>query len=211
MNKENGLLRQLVFLFGLVVGCAFIAYESRYHFDRSLVDAKKQVHSAQRNWSAFYGQSNVYLSGGLRHNEDFSKLSIMLEPDSAVITDLATSYYMAAMLPIYVKHVHPHHGLYRLSKWGQVISSQLTCYIEVPENLDKFKAVFKASQQTKAGITPVRYIAVNKTQNNANFKRGCMSQRRSALMSVINQLGVPFYEGESIVVYRLSTTASQSH
>ena len=215
MIEQRSVLKGLLYSVGLLAFCAFIAYESRYHFDSALVEAKKDVHSAQRNWSVFFDQSNVYLSGGIRHSEDFSKLRLLIEPKSAIIADLASSYYMSAMLPIYVKNVHRHHGLYSLHPWGELISSRFTCYLEVPENLDKFKRVLKHEERRAAGrgVVPVRYIAVNKTHGNANFKRGCMSQRRGALFSVIDQLGSPVYEGETIIVYRLSssTTSTQGH
>jgi len=159
----------------LISVLVLVIFESGRHFDNKLIQDKKKAYSAQKNWNIFFAQSNVYLGGGIRHDEDFSRLAHLLEKDSSLITDVATSYYAAASLPVYVKNVHKHHGRHKSRKWGR--------------------------------LPPVRYIAVNRTHYNDNFKRGCMSQRRRGLLSVIDSLGPPVFEGETILVHRLTATA----
>ena len=203
--------KKTVYILSLIALTLFLMHESRIHFDPQLIKIKKEALSAQKDWSVFYGQSQVYLNGGLRHDQEFSEIAALLEPGSALITDLATSYYAAAGLPIYVKNVHRHHGRHKAREWERLISHRITCYLDAPEYMAKFLNVMVDEEVTakKRKVPPVRYIAVNRTHYNDNFKRGCMSQRRRGLLSVIGQLGTPVYEGETITLYKLSAASAQ--
>lgn len=196
---------------GVVLLLVFLAFESSSHFSLALLKHKKEIFSAQKNWNLFYGQSNVYLNGGLRHADDFKALEGVLEPGSGLVTDLATSYYLAASLPVYVKNVHKHHGLYTSQPWSKLFTHRIVCYLDAPENFSEFQKVMRgeSKRSLKEGIPPVRYIAVNRTHYNDNFKRGCLSQRRRGMLSVIDQLGEPVFDGETISVYRLSASSSK--
>lgn len=199
----------LLFAFLMVMLFSLIVFDSSQHFDAALIERKKKAHSAQKHWNIHYGQSYVYLNGGIRHNDDFKKLESVLEPGTAVITDVATSYYMASSLPIYVKNIHRHHGRAASPVWERLISHRVVCYIDAPENLQKFWRVMslEPTRSKKKGVPAVAYVAVNRTHYNDNFKRGCIGQRRRGMLSVINQLGAEVFDGESIKVYKLATTA----
>ncbi len=202
-------LRKLIVGFAsilcLLLMLLLVLYDSRQHFDAELVELKKKAHSAQKNWNIFYGQKHVYLGGGMRHHDDFKRLKSLLQPGSGMISDVATSYYLASSLPLYFKNVHRHHGRYKSPEWETLISHRVLCYLDAPENLVKFNKVMieEELRAKKRGLPPVRYIAVNRTHYNDNFKRGCLSQRRRGLLSVIDQVGHSVYEGETISVYRL--------
>ncbi len=182
---------------------ALIIIDSKPHFDRELVELKKKHHSAQRNWNVYFGQHNVYQSGGIKHENDFNALSKVLSPGSAVFTDLATSYYMRASLPVFVKNVHLHHGRYKTGRWHDFIGKGIGCYMDVQENLNKFKSLLQSDENTNSIHPKVRYIAINKTQGNINFSRDCLSQRRGPMISIIDQLGKVIYDGKTVVVYEL--------
>ena len=210
MNKSIQIrFRILACVLSLMAVVVLVICESSRHFDNKLIQDKKKAHSAQNDWNVFFAQSNVYLGGGVRHDEDFARLAPLLEADSSLITDIATSYYAAASLPVYVKNVHKHHGRYKSPEWERLISHRITCYLDAPEYIADFNSVMQGeeSRSERKGVPPVRYIAVNRTHYNDNFKRGCMSQRRRGLLSVIDRLGPPIFEGETILVHRLSSTA----
>ena len=191
---------------------AFFWFEAKFHFDKNLVDKKKEIFSAQKDWSLYFDQSNVFRNGGLKHDSEFAELSNLLEPNSSMITDLATSYYAAAGLPVYVKNVHRHHGRYKTREWEKLIAHRIICYLDAPEYQDQFLEVIDKEETTAKteNLPPVRYIAINRTHYNDNFKRGCMSQRRRGLLSVINELGTLVYDGQTISVYRLSTASADN-
>ena len=190
----------------------FIGAESWFHFDKDLIEKKKRAYSAQKDWSLFFGQSHVYMNGGFRHDEEFRELTVLLEPNTALITDLATSYYIAANLPVYVKNVYRHHGRQKSQKWEKLISQKIVCYLDLPDYLSQFENVVRYDNRRakRKAVPPVRYVAVNLTQYNENFTRGCMSQRRKELLSVIDQMATPVYEGNTIAVFKLSAATSNS-
>ncbi|MBX2847231.1 MAG: hypothetical protein KTR16_02835 [Acidiferrobacterales bacterium] len=202
----KAVVKAAIYTAGVLSIIAFVAYDSRQHFDAELIELKKQANSGQRNWSLFYGQSNVYQNGGLRHADDFAKLAPLLEENSAIFTDIATSYYLASSLPAYVKNVHRHHGRWKSPEWNSLITARTACWIDVPDYLARFKEVLAQEQQVadRRGLPPVRYIAINNTDNNINFKRDCLSQRRGAIRLAINKIGDPVFEGDSVSIYKIN-------
>lgn len=201
-----------------VFGCAIsligllclVVYDSKSHFDIELIKLKKKAHSAQRHWNMFYGQENVYESGGLKHAQDFSALRNIIEPNTAVFSDMATSYYLAASLPLYAKNIHRHHGRYRFAGWSALLDSNVACYLNVPDNLKRFKQHLQTEEQRVRleGAVPVKYVAINTEQKNINFKRDCLSQTRRSMLSVIDGFAKPVYEGETVLIYKLTTSSS---
>ncbi len=196
-------------LFGLF---ALIVVDARQHFDPNLIQLKKKHHSAQRNWNLFFGQSNVYLSGGFRYAEELKQLEGVLEADVAVFTDLATSYYLSSSLPVYVKNVHAHHGRYKSPEWHAFINKRIGCYINHADNFDKFAHLLEAEERlaTRRDVPPVRYVVINKDSDNINLRRDCFLRRASALSEVLSASYEKIHEGDMFVVFRLTAFAAQS-
>ncbi len=210
---DNYLIKIFVCVIGLICVFFLVFLDSKFHFDKNLIELKKTVNSAQRHWNVFFGQGHVYESGGLKHLEDFRKLEGIIEPNTAVFADIATSYYMASSLPVYVRNVNRHHGRYKSYEWGSLLSSNIACYIDVPNNLKHFKE-FLSYEETRASakkIAPIRYLIINVDVYNVNFKYDCLSQTRRAMLEVVDSFAKLVYEGKTLQVYRLRTAPVYSY
>jgi len=203
------------------LGCAvsaialivFVMFDSRQHFDAELIELKKKNHSGQRNWNLFYGQENVYHSGGIKHLEDLKTAVDVIEHGSAIFADVATSYYLLSGLPVYARNVHVHHGRRRLPTWDTFIAKGVGCYLDAPEYLQKFADQLKhdRAKSKSINIAPVKYMVVNTAHYNNNFTRDCLSQRRGPTISVLKDFAKLVFDGDTLHVYELPTTAAQSH
>lgn len=199
MSVHKGLiLVSLVLLASLVVLDSY-----RIHFDKDLVEQKAIKGSAQRHWNFFYGQEHVYFKSPFRYQQDIVKLSELIEPGSAVISDLATSHYLAATLPVYVRNTHRHQGRYRSRHTSQLLDKTYLCYIKYAEYLDKTKRLLRRDQRTSdRQKTPIiNYIVLNKDQKNATVQRDCLGSRDISkdLLGLSNEL----YEGQFLRLYEI--------
>lgn len=204
--RPNQRIRAVFYALSAIALVVFVLYDARQHFDAELVELKKQHYSGQRNWSLFFGQSNVYHGAGLLHADDFERLRPMLKADSAFLTDLATSYYMLSSLPLYAKNVHIHHGRYKSPEWNSFINAKVACYIDVPEYLQKFKNLMAKEPRLakRRGLPPVRYMVINTMHDNINLRRDCLSQRRGPILATIPEVGRLVFQGETLTVYEIS-------
>lgn len=204
-NHKYSLTASFLGLIGLVI---LIGFDSRQHFGSELVQLKKKHHSAQRNWNIFFGQENVYLNGALDQINEIEGLEFLSTERVAILSDLATSYYLASSLPIYVKNVHKHHGRYKSPRWDKLIESRSVCYINHVKHFDKFKAVLKeeASALSVKASPVVEYLVLN-NHANLNLRRDCFSKRTKILGSTLSRLAEKVYEGETLTVFRLSGLA----
>ncbi|MGK0439977.1 MAG: hypothetical protein ACJATK_002941, partial [Paracoccaceae bacterium] len=55
--------KRLLVFFALASVLALLAYDASPHFDKGLIQLKRQNNSAQRHWSLFYGQRFVFYEG----------------------------------------------------------------------------------------------------------------------------------------------------
>jgi hypothetical protein len=172
MKKRLASLISLLILLGLVV------FDSSQHFDSELVELKRQHHSAQRNWNLFFGQRNVFNNSSLRYRNSFKEMALVVEPNSLIVSDLPSSYYSAAHLPVYVRNVHPHHGFNRSWEWRRVLGENILCYIDADGYLEKFEKSYRSSKITNIGSKGRSvYILLNKDTLNGNLRKDCIARR----------------------------------
>ncbi|RBP51501.1 hypothetical protein [Arenicella xantha] len=182
-----------------------VGYDAKLHFSQDLVDAKKSVRSAQRHWSLFYHQSNVYIDSSIRYQNDFVRLKTIVEPGSMVMTDLATSYYVAAQLPVYVPNIHRHHRRNDLPSWRRFLDNEHACYLNQEAHLEALSRFIKAkSLASNERVARWRYIIVNKDQENRNLRLDCLSQTRRAMINNILEFADIEYDGEYLRLYKLT-------
>lgn len=205
MFEDRQILKSFFLVFALVGLIILIVVDARQHFDSDLIELKKKNHSAQRNWNPFFGQSNVYLSGGMRYQEELNELVNILEPNTAIFSDMATSYYLASALPVYVKNVHAHHGQYKSPEWNVFINKRFGCYLYRSENMDKFVTLLSIEPKVSArrGVPTVRYMVVNKDEQNSNVRRECFLRKAAPLSNTLTEFAEKVYEGPTLSVFRL--------
>jgi hypothetical protein len=207
--------RRVFATLGLIGAFSIIVYDSSPHFDESLIQLKRDHRSAQRNWNIFYGQRFVYYDSDFRLQTDLAEIAKIIEPDSLALADLATSYYAASELPVYVRNVHSHHGRAKSNSWAQMLNGRSACYLGVLDNsaqFEKFLVAEKRAFKEAQGLL-IRYAIINKDTSNRNLRYDCLWQGRSGFKANIEKLAKLKFEGEYINLYEfkedLSTSASE--
>ena len=189
----------------LLAAVALLVFDSRYHFDDDLITLKRQHQSDQQNWSTFYPQENVYYGSSFRYQNDFARIAEILVPDKTLYSDLGTSYYAAASLPVNVVNVHHHQGRGAQYHWRQFLDARYACYLEFEENREKLRN-FIADQ--KKSIDPESrhsfdYVLLNKDTDNAVLRTDCFSHRQHILQIELPKLLNPLYTGEFLNLYQV--------
>lgn len=197
-NKEGS--NRLVLIMFSISLCVLLIFDGKYHFDKELVQIKSKHFSDQRNWSLFYPQSYVYQNSSIRYQNDLDEISKVIEPKAVVISDKATSYYLAASSPVYVVNVQNHHGRSHNSDWAHMLDNRFGCYIEHTENKDKLGR-FLAEQQGKS--VRISYLVLNRDTKNKNLKADCWAFRNNAIAKHIEPLASRVYAGEYLDLYKI--------
>lgn len=184
---------------------ALVVYDSRNHFDRHLIDLKRQHHSDQRTWSLFMGQSVVFNNSPLRYEDDFKAIARMIKPGTVALSDLATSYYMASYLPIYSRNVHRHHGVNKSRAWSSILDSRRACYIDVDENLAAFQAfrILERKESKMSSVPHLEYVLINKDVSNDRLREDCLWGSRHQVMEGLNKIAKKIFNGKYLVLYEL--------
>ncbi|MFT7686025.1 MAG: hypothetical protein ACI9FB_001370 [Candidatus Azotimanducaceae bacterium] len=185
---------------------ALVAYDARTHFDADLIELKRQVDSPQRHWSLFYSQSNVYQNSSIRYANDLASIAKLIENDSIVLSDRASSYYLAAETRAFVKNIHRHHGGNREAKWSRLIGRQNACFPDRPERHAQF-TTFVQKQQAYAkrqGRPRFSYILVNHDRQNRNLRKSCLAARHGTLNKEYSGILPTVFSGEYLTLYSLN-------
>jgi hypothetical protein len=183
-----------------------VAYDSRSHFDADLIELKRQHDSAQRHWNLFYSQNNVYQNSSMRYVSDLAAIAELIENDSIVLSDRASSYYLAAETRAFVKNIHEHHGGNRQAKWSRLISRQNACFPDRPERLAQFIEFIQKQQAYAArqGRPRFSYILVNHDTQNRNLPKDCLSARHGMLNKEYSSILPTVFSGEYLTLYSLN-------
>lgn len=185
---------------------ALVAHDARTHFDPSLIELKRHHDSPQRNWSLFYSQSNVYQNSSIRYANDLAAIAELIKNDSIVLSDRASSYYLAAETHAFVKNINSHHGGNREAKWIRLIGKQNACFPDHPERLEQF-IKFVQKQQTYAkrqGRPGFNYILVNRDKRNRNLRKDCLAARHGTLNKQYSSILPTVFNGEYLTLYSLN-------
>ena len=196
----------------LLLVAAVLVHDVRYHFSPDIVHKKRGHRSPQRDWNIWYDQNYVYSDSPLRYQNDLTQVKDIVTPGFAVWSDLATSYYAAAMLPVYVRNVHPHHGLAKLKGVMKFLARGNVCYLEDTSHLETAVKFFNrnAALSKKRGWPVIRYILLNKDKQNFLLRQECMAVRSRHLELNLLNVSHLLYEGEYLNLYELSTFPVES-
>jgi len=192
----------------ILAGCAGIALialillDSKAHFDPSLIQAKRKHQSAQKNWNLFYGQNYNFADSSMRYRDDIAKISSLLAKGFSVISDMATSYYIASSSQAYVINIQRHHGAAYTNAWNKLIRNKTLCNLGQLRYQSKL-AQFFYDQRSRATKFPVKYLIVNNDTLNKNVRLDCLWQRRQSLVENIKGVSRPIYQGDFLTLYEL--------
>lgn len=191
----------------IILSVSFVVInDSKHHFDAELVALKRKHRSPQNDWSVFYGQRFVYYSTSMRYERDFLAIANLVRPHSLVISDLATSYYSAAYLPVYVRNVHRHQGRDKSVAWRRILDSRQHCYLQRPENVSSFVDFVRAENRVaaKAETPVIRYVLVNNDLLNNNPRYDCFWNGRQAAIENLEAISTKLYVGEYLILYEFN-------
>jgi len=197
--------KKIAAILGLIVIIVFLAYDSSRHFSEDVVRSKRQANSGQNNWNMFYGQRFVYYDSAFRYLADFDEISAIIEPNQVILSDLATSYYAAASLPVYVRNVQIHHGRRQSRLWNQALEDRIFCNLHLEDSAEVFKALIAEEVAKPNGIPRLRYILVNNDKNNKNVRVDCLWNRRALLIEHIDDITQLIFKGQYLSLYELKS------
>ncbi len=190
----------------LLIG-GVIVYDSGYHFSRELVQKKWARRSPQGNWNIWYNSTYVDHNSPFRYQTDLVEMEKRIEPGYSVWSDLVTSYYLAAMLPVYVGNIHRHHGSRLL--WGvkEMQDKQSICYLEDTLHSQNVSRFFRegALMSQKNAWPEFRYIVLNKDKANYLLRQECMSVLSRHLELNLLDISQLLYEGQYLNLYELNS------
>ena len=178
----------------LVIVGALLVYDSKFHFDAEIVRVKSENYSAQRHWNSNYTQGYVYKDSSIRYDQDFSSIKNLIRPNSVLLSDLATSYFAAAMLPVHVVNIHRHQGRNRWTELINFLDKQYLCYMEFEENRQHVSDFFK-------GNSDLDYVLINKDRINGNRERDCLAFRSDTMIEHLPKFSNLLWEGEFLNLY----------
>ena len=191
-------------LVSIVLGvCAFDSYR---HFDQDLVSRKMERFSPQKDWNLFFSQSQVFYSGSLNITNDIVDLRDVLPRNSLILSDKATSYYLAAHLPVSVLNVHRHHGRYKKREWMSFIDSNRACLLSEGNNYESLARLARKELDNQASPT---FLIISKAQGNKNYARDCLSSNRGYLIETAKNFFKLSYENQTFLVFDLSTASAE--
>jgi len=197
--------KRIVAVVVLLAIVGLLSFDARYHFDSALIDLKRQHKSDQLNWSIFYSQENVFKNSGIKYQADMQEIERLIQSNVSILSDLATSYYSATMLPVYVANVHRHQGRYRRSSTAAFLDKRYACYIEYQENLDKLNQFLhkQGNENINKPHLSLNYIIVNNDPDNRNLREDCMAFQRNVLGRELVKLADILYKGEYLDLYQV--------
>lgn len=196
----------ILFLFTAAI---IVVNDAMIHFDADRVSVKRQHQSAQRHWSAFYSQNYTYADSSFRYQYDIRNIAELIEPNQLVLSDLPSSYYLAAELPVFLLNAHAHH--LRDYNSRQLIDGFYPCYIDQEESLSKVKAFIKRNRTQPEGKSHPRlkYWVINRDPINLNLRKECLATRGKYIATGLQHLGELIYQGEFLWLYQINAQPAE--
>lgn len=190
----------------MVCVLGLIAFDAKPHFSAELIQAKRNNQSPQRNWNVFYDQRYVWADSSLRYASDMAQIAQQVEPESVIFSDRATSYYLAAQLPVYVRNVQRHQGASDYGAWYRIIRAKHFCYLDQAASKQQVRRFLQtlASGADVARQQRLDYIVINKDPSNRTIRYSCMWNRRQAILDNIEDFAQLEFSGEYLNLYSFS-------
>jgi hypothetical protein len=153
----------------------------------------------QYHWRANRNLADNLIHSSIRYYDDFSALAEIVSPGSHFLSDVATSYYVSAALPLFPVNVHPHHFRYN-AVYDDFV--ERVCSHDNEVNIRR--SIRKASDYLKArNNTVARYMILNSDRLNSNVRRSCLNRNYDEIRNWMDQQYPLVYEGEFLAVFEI--------
>ena len=186
---------------GLLLIVLIILPDALFHFgvlDRPVFSVKS---TPLYYWRVNKSSKDNLFHSSIRYYADFEKIKDLVIPDSYFLSDVATTYYVSAALPLYGVNVHRHH------QYNVVKISRKDVGHFCDENAEESRKLVerylrkKAESHNKRGLAPLRYIFLNKDKQNRHVASSCLARRHELIKANLDSILMPVYQGEFIDVY----------
>ena len=199
-------LKNVAALSCIALVLSLIVYDSKLHFDKERILIKRKHNSGQRHWNLFYGQNFVFYDSAMRYQHDLTEIKKLIEPSSVVLSDLATSYYLAGSTGAYVRNVHQHQGRNTSYRFSQFLNAETFCYLNTDEHLNDVIDFLKIEFSNRSSVPTFRYIALNNDSKNKNVRSDCIFHRRNVIEGAIKAFSSKVYSGDFLDLYLLDVS-----
>lgn len=190
---------------GVLLGiAALVVIDASFHFDKQRVKIKRADKSPQHHWSLFYPQRYTFTDASFKYRKDIENIRKLIEPAKTMLSDRATSYYLAAELPLYMRNIYGHHGRHAL--WTEFIGKFFACYIDQERSLEETQTFIETlSNHVEDKKEPdFKYWIVNRDSNNLNMRNDCLATRGSEIADGLPKIAKQIYQGEYLWLYELN-------
>ncbi len=154
------------------------------------------------HWRLTRNSTDNFLHSSIPYIQDLRKIRNKISAEQFFLSDLATSYYVTATLPLYATNVHPHH--FTMYKYYRDVLDALCSQNPEEEGSTAFDLLIEKAQASLAqDRLPVRYIFVNKDQYNKNVKVNCLTKNFEAVEQKLRVFSRNVYTGEYIDVFEI--------
>jgi len=141
-----------------------------------------------------------------RYQHDLTEIKKLIEPSSVVLSDLATSYYLAGSTRSYVRNVQHHQGRNISYRFSKFLNAGTFCYLNVDEHLNDVIDFIKIESSNRSGIPTFRYIVLNNDSKNKNVRSDCIFHRRNVIEDAIKAFSSKVYSGDFLDLYLLDVS-----
>ena len=189
-----------VALLTIVVVCISIAYDISTHFGKDRGRVLSVVWNGGYHWRIPARPLDNLRHSSLPYSEDIKVIKRITEPGSLILSDLATSYYLAAETDLYVANVHQHHH-----QSASMAKKAVTLICEYgankPQAYIRFITAKKNIESTMG--RDLKYLVINKDSGNVNVIRNCLA-RKNVINKLQNSLNLSqLYNGDYLELYAL--------
>ena len=148
------------------------------------------------NWTIDRSATENYKNSSLKYYGDFSKIRSLTVPGSYFISDVATSNYVSAALPLFPTIVQRHHTT-RDERYEEFLSA-LCSQSDGNDLVNKYRVIL----EEKSYPLP-KYIIVINDSENRNLNNHCTNRNHQVLLDNIGLVALPLFKGQFASVYSL--------
>ncbi len=142
-------------------------------------------------------------NSSLRYYRDLDAIRDIVEPGSLFLSDVATSYYVTAALPLYAANTHAHHSRW-YARYRRILRIMCGEEKDVPQS--RFEQALKEQEAESVAKRRLvlRYMIVNKDTVNKNVRGHCITRNHTKVAELLGLIAVRIYAGEFLDVYEFA-------
>lgn len=192
----------------LAVLCV-VSFDIAYRFGFSAKPVFTRFANDPYHWRITRTAADNISHSSIRYYPDFRNIQGIVVGKSLFLADVATSYYVAAALPLYAANTHGHHGR-DYDMYREILRA--LCGESNKNSIDDAEKLLRGQreQSIKAGRLPVRYIFVNKDTVNKNVKGHCMTRNHNEIERQLERFFKQIYTGQYIDVFEITDSVNST-